>query len=151
VQGFGLGLFFVPLATLTVGRVPRERMGNASAVFNLVRNLGGSFGVAVMTTHLARRSQFHHHRLTEHLTPYDPPFQDALQQIRHWMDLHSGMASGHGIGPSLGLIYEELNRQAFMLAFNDAFFLDTFFFVVPLFLVFLIRRGTPSAGAMGAH
>lgn len=151
VQGVGLGLFFVPLATLTVGRVPREKMGNASAVFNLVRNLGGSFGVALMTTQLARRSQFHHHRLTEHLTPYDPQFQEALRQLRHWLDVHASLAHEHGLGPALGALYAELNRQAFMLAFNDAFFLDTFFFVVPLFFVFFIRKTAPGPGPMDAH
>ena len=151
VQGLGLGLFFVPVATLTVGRVPKEKMGNASAVFNLVRNLGGSFGVAVMTTQLARRSQFHHHRLSEHMTPYDPQFQEALQGMRGWLDLHVGMGQEHGIGQTLGLMYGELNRQAFMLAFNDAFFLDAFFFVVPLFLVFFMRRAGPNAGPVDAH
>lgn len=151
VQGIGLGLFFVPVATLTVGRVPKERMGNASAVFNLVRNLGGSFGVAVMTTQLARRSQFHHHRLTEHLTPYDPQFQDTLQQMLGWLEVHLGMGKQHGLEQALGLIHGELNRQAFMLAFNDAFFLDSFFFLVPLFLVFLLRKAKPGAGSAGAH
>jgi DHA2 family multidrug resistance protein len=151
VQGVGLGLFFVPVATLTVGRVPKEKMGNASAVFNLVRNLGGSFGVAVMTTHLARRSQFHHHHLTEHLTPYDPRFQEALRAMRGWLDAQAGMGEEHGLAQALGLMYRELNRQAFMLAFNDAFFLDTFFFVIPLFLVFFVRRATVNAGPVDVH
>jgi len=151
VQGFGLGLFFVPMATLTVGRIPKEKMGNASAIFNLIRNLGGSFGVSVMATQLARRTQFHHHRLMENLTPYDPPFQEAVQSIRSWLNLHSGMGQEVGQGQALGLIYGELNRQAFMLAFNDAFFLDTFFFVAALFLVFLIRKTDQRAGPIGAH
>ena len=151
VQGLGLGLFFVPVATLTVGRVPKERMGNASAVFNLVRNLGGSFGVAVMTTQLARRSQFHHHRLTERMTPYDPQFQEAIQSIRGWLDLHVGLGQEHGLGQALGLMYGELNRQAFMQAFNDAFFLDTFFFLLPLFLVFFIRGTASGTGPVDVH
>ena len=149
VQGVGLALFFVPVATLTVGPIPKEKMGNASAVFNLVRNLGGSFGVAVLTTQLARRAQFHHYRLTEHLTPYDPQFQHALERIRGWLEMHAGM--GQGLGHALGLIYGELNRHAFMLAFNDTFFLDSFFFVLPLFLVFLMRRADPHSGPVGAH
>jgi MFS transporter, DHA2 family, multidrug resistance protein len=151
VQGIGLAFFFVPLATLTVGRIPRERMGNASAVFNLVRNLGGSFGVSVMTTQLARRFQFNHQRLTEHLTPYDRPFQEAIQRIGHWLDLQVGMGQQHGPGHVLGLVYGELNRQAYMLAFNEAFLLDSLFFVVALLLVFLIRKAEPVAGPVGAY
>lgn len=53
--------------------VPRERMNDASALFSLLRNLGGSFGTAFVTTLLARRAQFHQHRLVEHLTPTTPP------------------------------------------------------------------------------
>ncbi len=151
VQGIGLGLFFVPVATLTVGRVPKEKMGNASAVFNLVRNLGGSFGVALMTTQLARRSQFHHHHLAEHMTPYSPQFQEALQGMRGWLDQHVGMGQEYGIGQALGLMYGELNRQAFMLAFNDVFFLDMFFFILPLFLVYLLHKTEPNGGPVDLH
>jgi hypothetical protein len=67
------------------------------------------------------------------------------------LDLHVGMGQEHGIGQTLGLMYGELNRQAFMLAFNDAFFLDAFFFVVPLFLVFFMRRAEPTTGPIDAH
>ncbi|MGW8320286.1 MAG: DHA2 family efflux MFS transporter permease subunit [Thermodesulfobacteriota bacterium] len=151
VQGIGLALFFVPVATLTVGRIPKEKMGNASAVFNLVRNLGGSFGVSVMTTQLARRAQFHHFRLTEHLTPYDPQFQEAIPRMMGWLDSQSGMGQASGPGPALGLLYGELNRQASMLAFNDAFFLDSLFFVVAFLLVLLIRKGKPNAGPVDMH
>ena len=151
VQGAGLGLFFVPLATATVAYIPREKMGNASAVFNLMRNLGGSFGVAVMTTQLARRSQVHQHRLVDHLTQYDGAYQEAVGRLSAWL---GGALGG---GPLLaeqrarGLLYGELNRQVFMLGFNDAFYLDAFFFVAVIALVFLIRRADPGAGPPGAH
>jgi DHA2 family multidrug resistance protein len=151
LQGLGISFFFVPLATLTVGRIPKEKMGNASAIFNLVRNLGGSFGVSVMATQLARRSQFHHFRLTEHLTPYDPEFQEAIPRMMHWLDMHGTMGQASGPGPALGLMYGELNRQASMLAFNDAFFLAGLFFVGALLLVFLIRKGDRNAGPVDAH
>lgn len=151
VQGVGLGLFFVPMATLTVGRIPKEKMGNASAVFNLLRNLGGSFGVSVMTTQLARRSQFHHFRLTEHLTPYDPQLQEAIPRMMSWLDLHAGMGQGRGAEQSLGLMYGELNRQAAMLAFNDVFYLDSLFFVGALLVVFHIRKAESGTGPVDAH
>jgi len=151
VQGIGLAFFFVPLATLTVGRIPKEKMGNASAIFNLLRNLGGSFGVSVMTTQLARRSQFHHFRLTEHLTPYDFTLQETIPRMMRWLDLHAGTGKGHGAEQAFGLVYGELNRQALMLAFNDAFYLDSLFFVVALLLVFLIRKVGPDAGPPAVH
>ena len=57
LQGIGLALTFVPLIALTMSRVSQEKMGNATGMFNLLRNLGGSFGIAVATTVLARREQ----------------------------------------------------------------------------------------------
>ena len=69
IQGASLGFFFVPLATATFLEIDNEEMGNATALYNLLRNLGASFGTAIVTTILARRVQFHHYRLVEHLTP----------------------------------------------------------------------------------
>ncbi|MGA2404342.1 MAG: DHA2 family efflux MFS transporter permease subunit, partial [Syntrophobacteraceae bacterium] len=74
VQGLGLGLFFVPLAAAAYVNVPVQQMGNASGVFNLVRNLGGSFGVAFSATLLSQRAQVHQTFLSENITPYNPAF-----------------------------------------------------------------------------
>jgi DHA2 family multidrug resistance protein len=88
VQGFGLGATFVSLTTLTMSRISQEKMGNATGIFNLMRNLGGSFGIATATTLLSRRSQFHQGRLVEHLTPFSQPFNDWQQRLSQaWPDL----------------------------------------------------------------
>ncbi|UCD56660.1 MAG: DHA2 family efflux MFS transporter permease subunit, partial [Candidatus Hydrogenedentota bacterium] len=82
VQGFGVGCLFVPLATVTLSRVPREEMGNATAIFNLLRNLGGSFGIAFSATMLSRHAQINHNRLIEHITPTGVNFQQAFYSLR---------------------------------------------------------------------
>jgi len=151
VQGIGLAVFFVPLGTLTISRIPRERMGNASAVFNFTRNIGGSFGVAIMTTQLARRAQFHQTRLADHLTPYDPTFQQALAGLRQWLGAGQGTDGALSAKGALGIFYGELNRQSFMMAVNDAFFLNGIFFFGTLFLVFLLRRMRSGPGPLDAH
>jgi DHA2 family multidrug resistance protein len=143
IQGVGLGLFFVPLATAAFMNIPREEIGNASAIFNLLRNLGGSFGVAFSTTILSQRAQLHQNFLVEHITPYQPSFQMHYQQIVQWLERHrAGLAD-----PDLPLavIYEEVLRQAEMLAFNDAFRLLAWLtvFLVPLALLF---HKAPRAG-----
>lgn len=151
IQGFGLAFFFVPLSTVTVSFIPRERMGNASAVFNLLRNLGGSFGVAVLATQLARRTQFHHHRLSESFAPTWPPLQFSLEKLVPWLEGQFGTGQEQAFQRALGLIYGELNRQAFMKGFNDAFFLDVLFFLIPLPLVFFMRRSGQPAGGLVGH
>jgi DHA2 family multidrug resistance protein len=140
VLGIGMGFFFIPLTTMTMSGIRKEEMGNASAIYNLLRNLGGSFGVAFVTTILSRREQFHQARLVEHVTPFDRTYQiisGKTAQVLQYKGL-DGSSSGNG-GP--GVIYRELLRQASMLSFNDAFHLVSIMMVCILPLVLLMRRG----------
>ncbi|MEW6442235.1 MAG: DHA2 family efflux MFS transporter permease subunit [bacterium] len=151
VQGLGLGCFFVPLSTVTVAYVSREKMGNATAVFSLLRNLGGSFGVAFLTTVLSRRTQFHHFRLAEMFAPTWPPFEISLDKLVPWMQTQLGGGRELGLRKAMALLYAELNRQAAMLGFNDAFYLDLFFFLLPIPLVFFMRRAARPGDGPLAH
>jgi len=72
---------FIPLTTMTMSSIRKEEIGYATSIFNLLRNLGGSFGMAFVTTMLARRGQLHQVHLGEHFTPFDRNFQLALPQI----------------------------------------------------------------------
>src|SRR6185295_13713760 len=77
-QGLALSMVFVPLTTISMDPIPKERMGNATSIFNLMRNIGGSVGVAVATTLLARRQQQHGAALSSHLSFYDPATRERL-------------------------------------------------------------------------
>src|SRR5271157_513194 len=138
--GFGMGFIFIPLVNLTLSTVRKEDMANATAIFNLLRNLGGSFGVAFVTTLLARRAQFHQARLVDHLTPFDLPYQSMLQKGRALLGAHGlgGTLADKGV---LGLMYKDLIREATMLAFNDTFFLLGIMAVFLLPIVYVLRRG----------
>src|SRR2546421_8835163 len=72
LQGFAMGFVFPPLQTLTLATIRVERLGNATAAYNVVRNIGGSIGVALATTMLVRRSQAHQTTLVTHLNVWDP-------------------------------------------------------------------------------
>jgi len=150
VLGIGMGFLFIPLTTMTMSSIKKEEMGNATGIFNLLRNLGGSFGVAFITTMLARRAQFHQVHLVEHLSPFDRNFQIALPQI-------SQLLQGRGINPSLsdqgslGLIYGQVIKQASMLSFNDAFFLLSTIMILILPLVLLMKKGKAEGPGPGMH
>jgi DHA2 family multidrug resistance protein len=148
VQGLGLGAFFVPLSAAAFVNVPVERMGNASGVFNLVRNLGGSFGVAFTTTVLSQRSQVHQTFLSEHITPYNPAFQGALQRTQNFLQLHHSLNSTSTGG--LAFLYGEIMRQASILAFNDTFYLLAGATALLIPLTLLLRRGRAGADSPGA-
>jgi len=145
VMGVGMGLFFVPLATAAFAEIPNEETGNASGIFNLLRNLGGSFGVAFSTTVLARRAQLHHNFLAEHVTPYSSTFQQYLEKLKQWLSTQDPVL-GQGDNP-LALIYSAVASQAHMMAFNDAFWFLAWLtaIMVPMTLLF----GKPKGGFQG--
>ncbi|MBI5640764.1 MAG: DHA2 family efflux MFS transporter permease subunit [Nitrospirae bacterium] len=145
VLGVGMGFLFIPLTTMTMSSVKKEDMGNASAIYNLLRNLGGSFGVAFVTTMIARRAQFHQFRLVEHITPFDINFQMAGNTVSQLLQ-NKGIAAADGSG----LIYVQLLKQTAMLAFNDAFFLLSMFMLLIVPLIVLMKKGKAEAPA-GMH
>ncbi len=150
VLGIGMGFAFIPLMTLTMSSVSREEMGNGTAVFNLLRNLGGSFGVAFSTTLLARRTQFHQARLGEHLTAFNPQLQAALPHASAALQ-NAGVppaAASHG---ALGLIYQQLQRQAAMLAFNDTFYCLFAMLLLVLPMILIMRRSHEAHAPLAVH
>ena len=72
LNGFSGGFIFVPLTTLAMGRLRKEEMGNAAGIYNLVRNVGGSIGIAALTTAIVRGTQTHQNYLAAHLTASNP-------------------------------------------------------------------------------
>jgi DHA2 family multidrug resistance protein len=145
-----MGFIFIPLTTLTMAAMRKEEMGNATAIFNLLRNLGGSFGVAFITTILARRVQFHQARLIEHLTPFDRNMQVVVPQISEFLR-QKGFPSPLLDQGSLGVIRGELLRQAAMLSFNDAFYLLSIMMAVVLLFVPLMKKGEEDVSMSGLH
>ncbi len=150
LQGFGLGLFFVPLSGATFAGIPREETGNASGIFNLLRNLGGSFGVAFSTTVLSQRAQFHQTFISENINPYNPAFQSYYNQVCQWLEANSPQ-TGCPTG-GLAIVYREVLRQAGMLAFNDTFWLLAVATIALVALTPLFKRPKrPAAPVPGVH
>ncbi len=119
LNGVGAALVFVSLATTTMGRLTNEQLGNAAGIFNLMRNIGGSIGIAGVTTFLARWAQVHQAHLASHLTPHDPATRRWLATARSGLTLRVGDLAA---GPkSIGLLYSVLGRQARLLAYMDIF------------------------------
>jgi DHA2 family multidrug resistance protein len=119
LQGMGMGLVMVPLMTISIGTLPREKIGNASGIFNLMRNLGGSIGISVSTTFLARMTQTHQANLVSHLTPYDAVFQERFSAFAAGMSRYS--AEPQARMQALGLMQGILLQQANLKAYVDMF------------------------------
>ncbi len=147
VLGIGMGFTFIPLTTMTLSHIPKEHMTEATSLYNLLRNLGGSVGIAFTTTILSRRAQFHQTRLVEKLNPFDPAYQIHRGQI-------SSFLAGHGLPPAGAdkLLYRELIRQSTTLSFTDAFLTICVLILCVLPLVLLMKRTEgPVSGAGAVH
>ena len=90
IQGVGMPLIFVGVTYMAMVYVPKERMNNASAIFNLLRNFGASFGTAFVSTMLEWRTQFHVYRLVDHLTQFSPRLMVPLEQMKSYLDFQKG-------------------------------------------------------------
>ncbi len=138
-QGFSLGLLFVPLTTVTMGAISREEMGNAASMFNLMRNVGSSIGIAVVTTMLTRRRTFHVETLSASVTPYSDVAAGRLAQLQSYF-----ISRGDDTGTALQRAYAGLHgmvvREAAFMSFVDAFYLLGVVFLAMIPLLFLMRR-----------
>ena len=150
LQGAGFSLLFVPLTTVAMDAIPRESMGNATSLFNLMRNLGGSVGIATTGTLLARHQQTTTAMLGAHVTAYDPASQSALAGLRN-----AFMAGGSDAITATSRSYAALNgllqRQSAMVSFVGIFQMLGVVFIAMVPLVLLMKRPRGRAGAAAAH
>jgi DHA2 family multidrug resistance protein len=149
VNGVGISFIFVPLTTATVAYLRQDQMGNATGLYNLMRNIGGSFGIAWVTTQIARDAQKHQAMLVAHATPYDPAFLQQLATTQAALAAHTGVDAAQ---QASHLLYERVLQQAGLWAFVDNFrlFGVLSLLCVPVALFFKkSRRGGP--GAAGMH
>jgi DHA2 family multidrug resistance protein len=148
LQGVGMSLTFVPLTTVAMDRIPRERMGNATSLFNLMRNIGGSVGIATTGTLLARYQQATTQLLGSNVTPYDARSQAMLAQMRAAF-MAAGADSVTATSRAYAAMFGMVQRQATMVSFVGIFQLLGFIFLglIPLVLLMKRPKGRPAAGA----
>ncbi|MCX6539651.1 MAG: DHA2 family efflux MFS transporter permease subunit [Acidobacteria bacterium] len=138
-QGMGLGMLFTPLATVSMDRISREHMGNATSLFNLMRNIGGAAGIAVVQTVLARQRQMHTNVLVAHITGYDVGSQQFLAAMKSAF-VARGTDAVTAVERSYGAAFGLVQQQATMMAFIDVFWGMGLVFVILLPLILLMRR-----------
>lgn len=119
VAGFAMSFLFVPIGNMGTATVPNPQMGNATGIFNLLRNIGGSVGIAIAQTEVTRRMAFHQARLVASLPPSDAELQQTLAGLTGYFSLHFGPSNAHSKG--LAAIYQLIQQQALLLSFVDIF------------------------------
>ena len=138
-QAAGLPLFFVPLNTIAYSKLPPGKSNNASALINLMRNLGGGVGISVAVTLLQRRHQLHQDRLASHMTEFDFPFREQMSSMVSQM-MAAGATRADATTRALAMLYRSLSQQATMLSYLDVFKIMAVGCLCVVVLVLFVRR-----------
>lgn len=150
ISGVGSGMVFVPLSTISMGTLPNQQIGNASGLFNLLRNVGGGIGISMVNTLVARHQQIHRSELAQNLTQFNPALRDTYGSLTGSMSAVAppNVASQR----AYGVVERMLNAQSAAFSYVDVFrYLAIACFVCGV-LVFLMHKVRPrTGGAAMAH
>jgi DHA2 family multidrug resistance protein len=149
ITGFGLSFVFVPINTAAYGTLRNEQIGNASGLFNLMRNVGGSIGISIATTLLTRRSDAHQNDLTNYMPQSGAAFQNSLHGTQQ--ALTSTYGQGNSFFAAQSELYLQLGRQALQWAFVDVFRWLSLLCFFCVGLVWFFKKVKPGKGPAGAH
>jgi MFS transporter, DHA2 family, multidrug resistance protein len=138
ISGFGIPSIFVPMTTFSVPTVGKAEIADATGITSLVRNLGGSVGVSLITTFVTRGTQAHQALLVSHLVPHNHIYLDRLNQMETIVAPHSGAITAQS--QAYGLLYETLQQQAALWSYIDQFRLLAIVCLLLAPIIFLYRK-----------
>jgi DHA2 family multidrug resistance protein len=147
VQGAALGFVFVPLTTVTNDPIPNERMGNATSLFNLMRNIGASIGIAIVQTYQFRKEQVHIQYLGSHVYPSSITAEQYIQGMKAYF-MQQGSSAVMATHQAYEVLWGSLLQQAAMLSYNDTFLFLAFVFVAMFPFLLLLRKPRREGGMM---
>lgn len=148
VSGFSLGLVFVPLSTVALGDLPAQQVGMGSGLFNLMRNVGGSVGISLVNTILARHLQLHRTEIVHNLNPGSHVYQERLNQFTQFLSPQYG--SANATGAAYGLFGNVLDQQATLWSYVDDLRYMAFLCFACVPLVWILKKVKPK-GPVAAH
>ncbi|MBV1883566.1 MAG: DHA2 family efflux MFS transporter permease subunit [Pseudomonadales bacterium] len=139
IRGIGMPFMMVPLSVIATAGIEQEQVGSASGLFNVMRNLGGSVGIAMLATFLSLREQFHSNHILESVSLYAPATVERLQQLEaYFSNLGADSVLAHE--QALRAIDAVARRESTILAFNDAFYVIGSGFAISLVFIALMKK-----------
>ncbi len=144
VRGFGLGLVFIPIQTVAFAGLQGGQIAQGSALYNLMRQLGGSFGIAVLNTYITNMTAYHRANIVSSLYSGNQTFQDRLSGVAAGL-VSDGYSHAASLSAALGILDRTVQAQASVMAYNNAFILLGITFVIALPAVLMLRK--PRRGA----
>ena len=150
ISGFGSGCIFVPLSTTSVAGLPNEEIGNATGLYNLMRNIGGSIGIAVVNTMVIRRAQLHRTELSHSLNPANPVLQNQLQGLQHYL-MSQGSSAVTAMDRAVALTDRTLAAQATLWSYVDDFRYMALVCFLCIPVTFLLKKAVGKRGMSAGH
>jgi DHA2 family multidrug resistance protein len=138
IRGFGMGLIFIPLTTFALFGIPKEKMAQASGLLNTIRQIGGSFGVALLGSLLTRRTLFHTEAYSQAINSSSPAYQNIAYNLQHFVQYSVGGVGKEVASRANALIVQNMANQAFIEGINDDFLIGaiiTATLIVPIFFL----------------
>jgi DHA2 family multidrug resistance protein len=145
VQVFGLGFLFVPITLVSYVGMPTQKSNSVAGLVNFMRNIGSSIGTSMVTTLIARRSQFHQVYLVAHVTPGQPSFLQATKGLAARLAA-SGLDASRATRQAYDRLYHALIGQATTMAYIDTFGVLCVGAAIMFVLSFALKRNQPGAG-----
>ncbi|UWM82693.1 MDR family MFS transporter [Rhizobium sp. SRDI969] len=150
VRAIGQALVFTPLSAIATAGIEQENAGSASALFNMMRNLGGAVGIASLQTFLSKREQFHSNILTNSVSVFEEATRDRIARLTGYFMSHGVSDQALASHKAVVAIALKIRKQANIMAFSDTFFLLGVALVVALLASLLLRKPGQLSGG-GAH
>ncbi|MGH9743271.1 MAG: MFS transporter, partial [Candidatus Acidiferrum sp.] len=149
-MGLALGLIFVPLTTVSMAPIRKENMGNATSLFNLVRNLGGSIGISAVSTMQTRFQQRNINVLGAHVNPYTLTARGTMNSFKQ-MFMSRGSDAVTATHQARAAMFGMIEQQASMLAYNRVFLILAGLFLLMLPFILLMRRPQAKGEPLSMH
>jgi len=149
IRAVGQALVMVPLSAVAMVGITQEEAGDASGLFNMMRNLGGAIGTAVLETYFTKREQYHSFIINAHVSLYEPATQNRLAALQHYFLANGTAHPAAAMARAIAVIGATIKAQATVMGYADCFGLLGTILVVSVALMALLKGGAIAGG--GAH
>ena len=149
VRAIGQALVFTPLIAVANGGIETENAGSASAIFNMMRNLGGAVGIAMLQTFITKREQYHSNVLVQSVSVFEEATRARIEELTHYFLQHGISDPAAAAHQAIVAIGRTVQKQAYVMAFSDTFFLLGAALIGALIAALLLKKTDgPAAGAV---
>ena len=140
VRAIGQALVFAPLSAVATAGIEPENAGSASGLFNMMRNLGGAFGIAMLQTILTKREQYHSNVLMQSVSPFEQATRTRIEKLTQYFISHGVADHAEATHRAIVAIGKIVQKQSYLLAFSDTFFILGAALIVALISALLLKK-----------